>query len=113
MFFDLVSGFRDDVEAGSGLFPEQGVVGRESFLIRLQDVIVDGALTRGVVTVYHTVQQWQHRLLQSNSDTSFLPSIANSAVLLQTRLSSKAMFTPIGPEIHLNFYTTDTGAWCE
>ena len=60
----LVSSFRDDVEAGSGVFPEQGVVGRESFLIRLQDVIVDGALTRGVVTVYHTVQQRQHSLLQ-------------------------------------------------
>ena len=55
-WFYLVSGFRDDVQTGSGVFPEQGVVRRESFLVRLQDVIVDGALTRGVVAVYHTVQ---------------------------------------------------------
>ena len=81
----LVSSFRDDVETGSRVFPEQGVVRRESFLVGLQDVIVDGTLTRGVVAVYHTVQQRQHGLLQDSSKTSLQELIENSAVLFVTR----------------------------
>ena len=67
------------------MFPEQGVVRRESFLVRLQDVIVDGALTRGVVTVYHTIQQRQNRLLQDSNKTSLQELIEISAVLFVTR----------------------------
>ena len=123
----LVSGFRDDVEAGSRVFPEQGVVRRESFLVRLQDVIVDGTLTRGVVAVYHTVQQRQNRLLQDSNKTSLQELIAISAVLLHKRLVVKPCSHPAltltlalmllnRSRTHLNFDTTvenETDTWCK
>ena len=125
----LVSSFRDDVEAGSGVFPEQGVVRWESFLVRLQDVIVDGALTRGIVTVYHTIQQRQNCLLQNIREASLRALIPNSAILLHTRLVLKpyshqvsamtiALLLLDRSKTCLNFDTStavdsDTDIWCE